>query len=165
MRFTIQQGKMNNVILPDWLGSGHDLFGTIQIMKGKNITRGFLEIDFDFKFSETFNYPIVFAIKSTNSDVEAYGVAFIIDREIDPAQRAIEENIIVPKVCSSLRHNDFIEFFADVIEKDVDFALYLNKTPKKFRSIKIFKLTEQQKIVLDERLAFAIAEILDKRKV
>lgn len=156
---------MNNVILPDWLGSGQDLFGTIQIMKGKKITRGFLEIDFDFKFSETFNYPIIFAIKSANSNVETYGLAFIIDREIDPAQRAIEENIIAPRVCSSLRHNDFIEFFADVIEKDVDFALYLNKTPRKFRSIKIFKLTEQQKIVLDERLAFAIADELDKRKV
>ena len=157
-------GKMKNVVLPDWLGSGQDLFGTIQIMKGKKITRGFLEIDSDFKFSETFNYPVVFEIESANFGIEAYGIAFRIDRKIGSAQRAIEENIIAPKVCSSLRHDDFIEFFADVIERDVDFALYLNKTPKKFKNIKIFKLTEQQRIVFDERLAFAIVEVLDKRK-
>lgn len=157
--------KTKNVILPDWLGSGQDLFGTIQIMRGKQIKRGFLELDFDFKFSETFNYPIVFEIKSLESDIEAYGIAFRIDREADPAQRAIEENIIAPKVCSSLRRDDFIKFFADVVSKNVDFALYLNKTPRRFKNIKFFKLNEEQKIVLNERLMLAISEELDKRTI
>jgi hypothetical protein len=156
--------KMKGVILPDWLGSGQDLFGTIQIMKGKQIARGFLEIDFDFKFSQSFNYPIVLEIKSAQSDLEAFGIAFRIDREADPAQRAIEEKIIAPKVCGSLRRDDFIKFLADVVEKNVDFAIYLNKTPRRFKNIKFFRLTEEQKIVLDDRLMFAIAEVVDRRR-
>jgi len=156
--------KIKGVILPDWLGSGQDLFGTIQIMKGKQINRGFLEIDFDFKFSETFNYPIVFEIKSAYSNIEIFGIAFRIDREVDPAQRAIEENIIAPKVCSSVRRTDFINFLAEVVEKNVDFALYLNKTPRRFKNIKFFDLSEEQKIVLDERLMLAIADVVDRRK-
>ncbi len=155
---------IKGVILPDWLGSGQDLFGTIQIMKGKQIARGFLEIDFDFRFSESFNYPIVFEIRSVHSNLEAFGIAFRIDREADPAQRAIEENIIAPKVCSSLRLDDFIKFFADVVEKNVDFAIYLNKAPRRFKNIKFFKLSEEQKIVLNERLMIAITEAVDRRK-
>ena len=152
------------VILPDWLGSGQDLFGTIQIMQGKQVANGFLEIDFDFKFSETFNYPIVFEIKSVKANIEAFAIAFRIDRDADPAQRVIEENIIAPKVCDSLRQDDFIGFFAEVVEKNVDFALYLNKTPRRFASIKFFKLSDAQKIIFDEKLMFAIADVVDKRR-
>lgn len=157
--------KTKGVILPDWLGSGEDLFGTIQIMQGKQINNGFLEIDFDFKFSESFNYPIVFEIKNVEANIEAFGIAFRIDREADPSQRVIEENIIAPKVCSSLRRDDFIKFFADVVEKNVDFALYLNKTPRRFRSIKFFKLSDEQKIIFNQKLMLAIADVVDKRRV
>lgn len=153
-----------SVILPDWLGSGQDLFGTIQIMQGKQITDGFLEIDFDFKFSETFNYPIIFKIKSADAHIEAFGIAFRIDREADPAQRVIEENIIAPKVCDSLRHDDFIRFFAEVVEKNVDFALYLNKTPRRFEGIRFFKLSDAQRIIFDEKLMLAIADVVDKHR-
>lgn len=152
-----------DIMLPDWLGSGHDLFGTIQIMKGKKIDKGFLEIDFDFKFSETFNYPIIFEIKSINSDIEASAVAFRIDEGKDAEKKSIEENVIAPKVCSTLRRRDFIKFFADVVEKNIDFALYINKMPKKFTGIKIYSLDEKQKFVFDEHLALAITDILDHR--
>jgi hypothetical protein len=156
--------KMKGVVLPDWLGSGQDLFGTIQIMKGKQITRGFLELDFDFKFSETFNYPIVFEIKNLGADIEAFGIAFRIDREADPAQRFIEENIIAPKVCNSLRKIDFVNFFAEVIDKNVDFALYLDKTPRRFEGIRFIKLNSEQILVFDEKMMFAISEALDRKK-
>ena len=155
--------KNKSVILPDWLGSGQDLFGTIQIMQGKQITNGFLEIDFDFKFSETFNYPIVFKIKSVKAHIEAFSIAFRIDRDADPAQRVIEENIIAPKVCDSLRYDDFVRFFAEVVEKNVDFALYLNKTPRRFESIKFYKLSGTQRLIFDEKLMLAIADIVSKR--
>ena len=157
-----KNNRYGSVILPDWLGSGHDLFGTIQIIKGKKIQRGFLEIDFEFKFSEKFNYPIVFEIKSVNSDIEAYAVAFQIDGDIEPATRAIEENIIAPRVCRTLRRSDFVKFFAEVVANDVDFALYINKVPKKFKDIKLYNLTEEQKIILNERLIMEITEVLDR---
>ncbi len=157
------QDNMRKIILPDWLGSGQDLFGTIQIMQGKKIEKGFLEIDFDFKFSETFNYPIIFEIKSRNSNIEAYAIAFRIGEGKGDAHRVIEEQFIAPKVCSSLRLDDFIKFFADVVEKDIDFALYINRTPEKFKKIKIYALDEKQKIVFDQRLILSITEILDQR--
>jgi hypothetical protein len=153
------------VILPDWLGSGHDLFGTIQIIKGKTIAKGYLEIDFDFKFSEAFNYPIIFELKNINADIEAYAIAFRINDEKGPAQKAIEESVIAPKVCSILRRNDFVKFFADVVEKNIDFALYINKTPGKFKDIKIYSLTEDQKIIFNEKLVLAITEVLDRRRL
>jgi hypothetical protein len=159
-----EKNNKKDTALPDWLSSGQDLFGTIQIIRGKSIQKGFLEIDFDFKFSETFNYPIIFEIKSSNADIVADAIAFRIDGEIDPARKAIEESIIAPKICSTLRKNDFINFFADVVEKDVNFALYINKMPEKFKDIKIYNLSETQKIVFNDRFIFAITEALDKRK-
>ncbi len=150
--------------LPDWLSSGQDLFGTIQIIKGKKIDVGYLEIDSEFKFSKTFNYPIIFIIKSSNSDIEADAIAFKIDEDKGKTERAIEESIIAPHVCNILRREDFLKFFAEVVEKDIDFALYINKTPEKFKDLKIYQLNENQKIVFNERLILAISEILDRQK-
>lgn len=159
----LKQNKTGNVVLPDWLGSGQDLFGTIQIIKGKTIKQGFLEFDFDFRFSETFNYPIIFEIRNVEAEIEAYAIGFRFDEEIDVATRAIEERVIAPKVCSTLCRPDFVTFLADVVEKDIDFALYLNKTPKKFKNIKTFALSSDQRIILNERLIMEVMDVLDKR--
>lgn len=155
--------RTGNVILPDWLGSGHDLFGTIQIIKGKSIQYGYLEMDFNFKFSDTFNYPIIFGIRSVDADIVAHAIAFRINGTIDPAQRAIEERVIAPKVCQTLKQHDFICFFADVVQNNIDFALYINKTPRRFKDIIIYALNDDQKLVLNERLLMKIAEVLDER--
>jgi hypothetical protein len=156
--------KQNDVTLPDWLGSGQDLFGTIQIIKGKKIDNGFLEVDYDFKFSEQFNYPIVFRIISVNADIEACAIAFRIGGSSGSSHKSIEENIIAREVCSLLNRYDFIKFFADIVEQNIDFALYINKTPKKFQDMKMYKLNSAQKIVLNEKLVFEITDVLDRRK-
>ena len=72
-------------------------------------------------------------MKTIDSDIVVSAIAFRINGNIDQATKSIEENIIAPKVCKSLQRRDFVEFFADIIEKNVDFALYLNKIPKKFK--------------------------------
>jgi hypothetical protein len=155
----VHRPRTGRVILPDWLGSGQDLFGTIQIIKGKRIDHGFLEIDFDFRFSDTFNYPIVFSVRSTKTDIEVYALSFRIDQDIDAATRAIEERIIAPKVCQTLTQNDFIRFFADVVQHNIDFALYINKTPKKLQKMTVFQLNT------DQRFIMRIAAVLDERSV
>ena len=155
--------RTGRVVLPDWLGSGQDLFGTIQIIKGKQIKNGYLEMDTDFRFSDTFNYPIVFRVRSHEGDIEIYGVSFRINGNMNGAARAIEERIIAPKVCATITKQDFIEFFADVILQDIDFALYINKVPKKFKGIKVFELQDNQRIILNERLIMQITLVLDQR--
>ena len=157
------KGRKDESILPDWLGRGQDLFETIQIIKGKKINKGFLVTDTDFKFGEAFSYPIIFEIKSTKADIESSGIAFRIGEEVEAAKKTIDESFIIPVLCRVLRPNNFVNFFADVVEKDVDFAFYINKTPKEFRDIKIYRLNEIQKIIFDEHLILEITEVLDKR--
>jgi hypothetical protein len=150
-------------MLPDWLSSGQDLFGTLQIIRGKQIDQGYLEVDFDFRFSDTFNYPIIFNIRSMNGDIEAYAISFRIRDEKDVAERVIDERFIAPKVASILTINDFIGFFADVVQKDIDFALYINKTPEKFKKLNVYQLNPKQRIVFNEHFIMAITEVLDRR--
>ncbi|OPX17883.1 hypothetical protein BXT86_04090 [candidate division WOR-3 bacterium 4484_100] len=90
-----QLKNKDKITLPDWLSSGQDLFGTIQIIKGKKIELGYLEIDSEFTFSGTFNYPIIFIIRSSNSDIEADAIAFKIDKDKDTTQRAFNERLIL----------------------------------------------------------------------
>lgn len=163
MAHKVHSPRTGNVVLPDWLGSGQDLFGTIQIIKGKQFESGFLEMDFDFRFSDTFNYPIIFGVRSVKTDIEIHAISFRIDGSINEAMRAIEERIIAPKVCQTLTKDDFIRFFADVVQRNIDFALYINKTPRKFQGITVFQLNEDQRIILDERLIMKIAAVLDER--
>jgi hypothetical protein len=165
MARNVQSPRTGNVVLPDWLGSGQDLFGTIQVIKGKQIDHGFLEIDFDFRFSDTFNYPIVFSVRSIKTDIEIFALSFRINGDINGATRAIEERIIAPKVCKTLTKNDFVRFFADVVQHNIDFALYINKTPKKFQKMAVFQLNEDQRFILDERLIMRIAAVLDERSL
>ncbi len=150
------------MILPDWLGSGQDLFGTLQIIKTKSIARGYLEIDYDLNFNDAFNYPVVFEIKSEQGELVSEAIAFRINRNIDPASRIIEEKIIAPKVCYALKRDDFIRFLAAVVEKNVDFALYLNKTPRKILALKFHRLNSAQRLVLNDRLIMEIVEVLDR---
>jgi hypothetical protein len=149
--------------LPDWLGSGEDLFATIQIIQSKNINIGFLEIDYNFKFSNEFNYPAVFTLKTIGTEITADCIAFRID-EKDPNKRMIEENFVAPSVSRILTHQDFIKFFAEVVRDDVPFALYLDERPRKFRDLRFCPLTEKQKIILNERLVFEIMERLDRQR-
>ena len=153
----------SKVVLPDWLGSGQDLFGTLQIIKGKSIARGFLEIDYDFNFNDAFNYPVVFEIKSEEGEVVSDAIAFRIDGDIEPSSLIIEEKIIAPKVCSALKLEDFIQFLATVVEKNLDFALYLNKAPQKILNLKFHRLNPDQKVVFNDRLIMHIAGVLDQR--
>lgn len=155
--------QTGNVVLPDWLGSGQDLFGTIQIIKGKQIKNGYLEVDTNFRFSDAFNYPIVFRIRSNESDIEIYGISFRINGVISGAARTIEELIIAPKVCETITKQNFVEFFADIILQDIDFALYISKTPKKFKGIRVFELKDDQRIILNERFIMQITMVLDQR--
>lgn len=155
--------KTGRVILPDWLGSGQDLFGTIQIIKGKQLESGYLEMDSDFRFSDAFNYPIVFRIRSGDGDIEIYAISFRINSDISPAARAIEEKIIVPKVCKTITRQDLITFFADVVQRNVDFALYINEPPKKFQSLVVCELDSDQRLILNDRLIMKITMVLDER--
>jgi hypothetical protein len=152
-----------NISLPDWLGSGEDLFATIQIIQSKNINIGFLEIDYNFKFSNEFNYPVIFTLKTIGVDIVADCIAFRID-EKDPNKRMIEENFVAPSVSRILTHHDFIKFFADVVRDDITFALYIDNRPRKFRDLRFCPLTEKQKITLNERLSFEIMECLDRQR-
>ncbi len=151
------------VELPDWLGSGEDLFGTIQIMKGKNIKKGILEIDYNFNFSEKFSYPVVFEFKTIDNEIVIDHIAFRVWGERYAKQRMIEENITIPGVIRTLRHKDFIHFFAEVVRKDIDFALYLDEIPKKFIGVKFHPLQAGQRIVLNEQLIMEILHCLDTK--
>jgi hypothetical protein len=152
-----------DITLPDWLGSGEDLFATIQIIQSKNINIGFLEIDYNFKFSNEFKYPVIFTLKTIGIDIVADCIAFRID-EKDPNKRVIEENFVAPSVSRILTHHDFIKFFADIVRDDITFALYMNERPRKFRDLRFSPLTEKQKITFNERLIFEIMECLDRQR-
>jgi len=152
------------ITLPDWLGSGEDLFGTIHIMQSKKIDKGILEIDDSFRFSEKFKYPIVFTIKSVENLIVAEGIAFRLHEEKDKSKRTIEESIIVPSVCRMLELSDFVEFFAHIVKEDVSFALYLNKIPARFKNLKIYELKNNQIIVFNDKLIMKIMAVLDKDK-
>jgi len=149
--------------LPDWLGSGEDLFGTIHIMQSKKIEKGYLEFDYNFTFSEKFKYPVVFTIKSIESMIVADGIAFRVDLEKDKSKKTIDENVIVPSVCKILELNNFIEFFAQVVKNDVTFALYLEQ-PEKFKDLKVYELKSSQIIVFNDKLSMKIMAVLDKEK-
>jgi len=150
-------------VLPDWLGSGEDLFATIQIIQGKNISIGFLEIDYNFKFSTEFNYPVILTLKSINADIACDTVAFRIEG-VPANKKMIEENFVAPSVTHSLTHQDLVSFFAEIVIKDITFALYLNKRPRRFRDLRFCPLTEKQKIVLNGRFVFEIMEVLDRER-
>lgn len=150
-------------ILPDWLGSGEDLFATIQIIQGKNISIGFLEIDHNFKFSAEFNYPVILTLKSISADIACDTVAFRIEG-VTPDKRLIEESFVAPSVVRTLTHQDLVSFFAEIVVKDVTFALFLNKRPRRFRDLRFWPLTETQKIVLNEHFVFEIMEVLDQQR-
>ena len=88
-----KKNSATEVISPSWSGSGDDLFDAIQVLKNREIHDGYLEIDIVFKFSDTFEYPLVFEIKSSDSVVESIAIAFNIPKK-DKTKWAIEERII-----------------------------------------------------------------------
>jgi len=151
------------IVLPSWLGSGYDLFDTIQIIKGKNIQDGYLEIDLRFKFGDNFEYPIVFEIKSSVSGVDVVAIAFNIS-ETDKTKWLIEEKVIVPKICNIITREDFINYFTDVVERNIDFALYINKKPWRYAKLKFYNLKDTQKIIFNEHFVMAITKVLDERR-
>ena len=88
-----KKNSATEVISPSWSGSGDDLFDAIQVLKNREIHDGYLEINIVFKFSDTFEYPLVFEIKSSDSVVESIAIAFNIPKK-DKTKWAIEERII-----------------------------------------------------------------------
>jgi len=149
--------------LPDWLGSGEDLFGTIHIIQSKMIDKGYLEIDYNFKFTAKFRYPVVFTIKSIESLIVADGIGFRVDLQKDRSKKAIDEKITIPSICKILKLDDFIDFFAQVVKNDVTFALYLEQ-PEKFKDLKVYELKSNQIIVFNDKLSMKIMTVLDKEK-
>jgi hypothetical protein len=158
-----KKNSATETISPSWSGSDGDLFDTIQVLKNREIHDGYFEIDIVFKFSDTFKYPLVFEIKSSDSVVESIAIAFNIS-EKDKTKWAIEERIIVPEVCEIITREDFIKYFADIVEKDGNFAVYIDKKPTEYEKLKFHTLTDEQKVVFNEHLFMAIIKVLDERK-
>jgi hypothetical protein len=147
----------------NWSGSGDDLLDTIQIIKDKKIHDGYFETDFLFKFNDKFKYPLVFELRSSDSAVELTAIAFDTSN-ISKREQMIEQNIIVPKVCKLLLRDNFIDYFAGIIEENSNFSIYIDKKPAKFEKLRFHNLTDAQKIVFNEHLVMAIVQLLDKRK-
>lgn len=158
-----KKNSATEAISPSWSGSGDDLFDTIQVLKNREIHDGYFEIDIVFKFSDTFKYPLVFEIKSSDSVVESIAIAFNVS-EKDKTKWVIEERIIVPEVCEAITREDFIKYFADIVEKDGNFAVYIDKKPTEYEKLKFHNLTDEQKVVFNEHLFMAIIKVLDERK-
>jgi len=158
-----KKNSVTEAISPSWSGSGDDLFDTIQVLKNREIHDGYFGIDIVFKFSDTFKYPLVFEIKSSDSVVESIAIAFNIPKK-DKTKWAIEERIIVPEVCEAITREDFIKYFADIVEKDGNFAVYIDKKPTEYEKLKFHTLTDEQKVVFNEHLLMAIIKVLDERK-
>jgi hypothetical protein len=149
---------------PDWQGNGSELLGTIQTVKDKVVSNGFLEIELPYEFSNTFRYPVVIEVKSSGPIIESVAIAFKIDDEMGAAKSTIEKNIIVPEVLNVFKRDDFINYLADIVEKQSKLAFYLNKKPAKFKKLKFYKLIDKQKIVFNEFLIIAIEKVLEERK-
>ena len=158
-----KKNSATEVISPSWSGSGDDLFDTIQVLTNREIHDGYFEIDIVFKFSDTFKYPLVFEIKSSDSVVESIAIAFNIPKK-DKTKWTIEERIIVPEVCKTITREDFIKYFADIVEKDGNFAVYIDRKPPEYKKLKFHNLTDEQKVVFNEHLFMAIIKVLDERK-
>lgn len=158
-----KKNSATKTISPSWSGSGDDLFDTIQVLKNREIHDGYLEIDIIFKFSDTFKYPLVIEIKSSDSVVESITIAFNIPKR-DKTKWAIEERIIVPEVCEAITREDFIKYFADIVEKDGNFAVYIDKKATEYEKLKFHTLTDEQKVVFNEHLVMAIMKVLDERR-
>lgn len=150
-----KKNSATETISPSWSGSGDNLFDTIQVLKNREIHDGYLEIDIAFRFSDTFKYLLVFEMKSSDSVVESIAIAFNIP-EKDKTKWAIEERIIVPEVCETITREDFIKYFADIVEKDGNFAVYIDKKPTEYEKLKFHTLTDKQKVVFNEHLLMAI---------
>jgi hypothetical protein len=146
-----------------WSGSGDDLFDTIQIIKDKEFHDGYFETDVVFKFSDKFKYPLVLELKSSDSAVELTAIAFDISN-IGKREQMIEQNIIVPKVCKIIVRDNFIDYFASIIEENGNFSIYIDNKPAKFEKLRFHSLTDAQKIVFNEHLVMAIAQLLDRKK-
>jgi len=156
------RNKVNNE--PDWQGSGSELLGAIQIIKDKVISGGFLEIGFSYEFNDVSRYPIVIEIKGSGSVVESVAIAFKIDNKMNATQKTIGKKFNASAAFNAFKRNDFINYFADTVEKQSNFAFYINKTPAKFKNLKFHKLMDKQKIVFNEHLVTAILKVLDERK-
>ena len=149
---------------PDWQGNGSELLGTIQTVKDKVVSNGFLEIELPYEFNNTFRYPVVIEVKSSGPIIESVAIAFKIDDEMGATKSTIEKNIIVPEVLNVFKRDDFINYLADIVEKQSKLAFYLNKKPAKFKKLKFYKLIDKQKIVFNEFLIIAIEKVLEERK-
>jgi len=149
---------------PNWQGKGSELLSTIQTVKDKVVHSGFLEIEIPYEFSNTFRYPVVIEVKSSGPVIESVAIAFKIGNGMSVTKSTIEKNIIVPEVLNAFKRDDFINYLADIVEKQSKLAFYLNKKPAKFKNLKFHKLVEKQKIVFNEFLIMAIEKVLEKRK-
>lgn len=47
----------------------------------------------------------------------------------------IAKKLIVPKVCAAITREDFINYLANVVEKDINFTFYVDRKPSKFEKL------------------------------
>ena len=147
---------------PDMSGRGNDFLNTIQILQNKEIHEGFLEAELHFRFSAAFRYPVIFKLQGAGAVPETVALAFDIS-QVDKTKQLVEEKFIVPKVCIKVTRNSIVNYLADVVEKNSNFALYLNKKPPTYEKLVFYPLTDNQKIVFNEHLVMAVIKILDER--
>jgi hypothetical protein len=147
----------------DMSGRGNDLLDTIQMIQNKQIHEGYFEAEIVLKHSATFGYPVVFKIQGSGSNLETIAIAFDISQP-DKTKQLVEEKFIVPQVCKNIKRDSIVDYFADIVEKDGNFALYINKRPLECGNLTFYRMTDNQKIIFNEHLVMLIIKILDERK-
>lgn len=150
-------------IKPDMSGRGKEFLDMIQMLQHKEVTEGYLGINRCFRFSAAFSYPVIFRLQSTGTWTQITAMGFDVTQH-DKTKQLVEEKFIVPKVCRKITRDSIVYYFADVIEHDSCFALYLHEKPSVYRKILFHGLIDDQELVFDEHLVMAVMEILDNRK-
>ena len=148
---------------PDMSGRGSDLLDTIQMIQDKEIHEGYFEAEIVFKHSATFGYPAVFKIQGSGSSLETIAIAFDTSQP-DKTKQLVEDKFIVPQICKNITRDSIVDYFADIIEKDGNFALYINKRPSECENLTFYRMTDNQKVIFNEHLVMLIIKILDERK-
>ncbi|MGB3479996.1 MAG: hypothetical protein WBB67_12670 [bacterium] len=148
---------------PDMSGRGSDLLDTMQMIQNKQIHEGYFEAEIVLKHSATFGYPVVFKIQDSGSSLETIAITFDTSQP-DKTKQLVEEKFIVPQVCKNMTRDSIVDYFTDIVEKDGNFALYINKRPLECENLTFYRMTDDQKVIFSEYLVMRIIKILDERK-
>ncbi len=162
MKFTSEEDEKKGVN-PDLQGRGADLLDTFHIIQGKEFHTIFFKADLNFRFSENFEYPIIFIFTRSGSIIVSLAAAIDIPHA-EGQKRLIEETFIAPVVCEALTKEDIIAYFAAIVMHNSAFSYYIDHEPECFIACRFTDLKSWQQVVLNEQLTLAIIKILDKKK-